>query len=436
MNVICEAATFALLSKFGNNKKVKDYPMYELSNKNNALKRVLRSESKEGIYIKRALYGRKAELSFLNVSPQGLHNNKVYFIYDVIDLLKIRYAGLMDIQFKMMDISRSIGDTKGSTFIEAAISVLKRKPLNFVNLTKGSEYKVDFNDLVQKLSDRTGIVRSIVSDEIKNDANNIVLIHNKEYYEQNGYDDPHLKLPSNAVIQCVTIEDSLDKIIDDKDAIINTIIKELAIKRDILFGDSFSLDEWQNYGFASDWIFGKEKDGKHYFMVVHPNGTFEFSAKLNDYKPFSNQAINKLSRILAENKGKEKVIIADADSNINILSHTGMFTLPDKDIFNIGMVSRNKTSRETNFAGVVDINLFETEGELYYNVGIRGYGMRPNIPHPPLLYKIERVESSRNMMLDLLETMSVEFVKYKSFTILPYPIKYLNEWILMCNQTN
>lgn len=430
MNFICEAVSFALFSKFNKNKKVKDYAKYELSNKNNALKRVLQTELKDNIYIKHALNGRKAELSFLNISSEELHNNKVYYIYCVFDFIKNKFDGLFKLDFAMINMAQSIGTTKGNAFIEKAIADLREKPLNFVNMTKGNEYVDDFRDLVERLSLRTGI-NGTVSDKVKSGANNIVLIHNKEYYEQNGYEDPHATLPHDEVVQCVTVEDSLDKILDDKEAIINTIIKEIAIKNDILFKHSFSLDEWQNYGFDKDWVFGKESDGRHYFMIVHPNGEFEFSEKLNDFKPFADKRINEISKVLSENKGKEKTVVADTDGNINVFSRTDMFTLPNKEIFGMTLVSRSKESRATNLAGLVDINLFETEGEIYFNVGIKGYGMNTNIPHAPLLYKVDKINNSKNLLPSLMETMSVEFVKYKSFTVLPYPMKYLNEWILL-----
>lgn len=430
MNFICEAVSFALFSKFNKNKKVKDYAKYELSNKNNALKRVLQTELKDNIYIKHALNGRKAELSFLNISSEELHNNKVYYIYCVFDLIKNKFDGLFKLDFAMINMAQSIGTTKGNAFIEKAIADLREKPLNFVNMTKGNEYVDDFRDLVERLSLRTGI-NGTVSDKVKSGANNIVLIHNKEYYEQGGYEDPHATLQHNEVVQCVAVEDSLDKILDDKEAIINTIIKEIAIKNDILFKHSFSLDEWQSYGFDKDWVFGKESDGRHYFMIVHPNGEFEFSVKLNDFKPFEDKRINEISKVLSENKGKEKTVVADTDGNINVFSRTDMFTLPNKEIFGMDLVSRSKESRETNLAGLVDINLFEDEGNTYFNVGIRGYGMNTNIPHAPLLYKVDKINNSKNLLHSLMETMSVEFVKYKSFTVLPYPMKYLNEWILL-----
>ena len=63
---------------------------------------------------------------------------------------------------------------------------------------------------------------------------------------------------------------------------------------------------------------------------------------------------------------------------------------------------------------------------------LTSFGPLRNTPLPKasLLYKIDTLKGE-NVVPFLLETMSVLFVKYKSFTVLPYPIKYLNEYIGM-----
>ena len=35
-----------------------------------------------------------------------------------------------------------------------------------------------------------------------------------------------------------------------------------------------------------------------------------------------------------------------------------------------------------------------------------------------------------------METMEVTLIKCNFFTVMPYPIKYLNEYISMCENTN
>ncbi len=59
--------------------------------------------------------------------------------------------------------------------------------------------------------------------------------------------------------------------------------------------------------------------------------------------------------------------------------------------------------------------------------------MNTKIIRAPHLYKID-VIAGQNIMGEILSTLSVTFVKYKSFTVLPYPIKYLNEYIQMLDE--
>ena len=63
-----------------------------------------------------------------------------------------------------------------------------------------------------------------------------------------------------------------------------------------------------------------------------------------------------------------------------------------------------------------------------YSVGIKGSGMNSRIPKAPHIYQIDVIDGD-NFIEKLLETMAVTFVKYNFFTVMPYPIKYLNEYI-------
>lgn len=58
--------------------------------------------------------------------------------------------------------------------------------------------------------------------------------------------------------------------------------------------------------------------------------------------------------------------------------------------------------------------------------------MKYGIPKASLLYKVD-IENGENIFEGLLNTLSVSFVKYNSYTVLPYPLKYLNEYINMMN---
>lgn len=267
--------------------------------------------------------------------------------------------------------------------------------------------------------------------KVKNDAYNLIYLHNKEYYEQNKYNDPYKRKDKNEVIQHITIEDCADKLIDDNNAIYFTLLKELIIKDDIINSKKISLDDWASFNFKGDYIFGKEKDGIHYFMIVKRDGSFELYCKPNNFTVFENDLLNKCSDYLTDNKGKEKTVIANPLGDIIVISRTSAFTLPSKDIFILEKISRSKEDRDKYFSGLTDINLYNEGGKAHYNVGIKGAGMNTVIPKASILYQVDVIEGN-NFIEELLSTMAVSFVKYKSFTVMPYPIKYINEYVINC----
>ena len=434
INMVLEATTFAKYSLFKKSKKIDEYPKYAFSNKNCSLKRVF-CVNTDDIYIKKGIYNKKAEVPFFTMKKDDLKNNKVYYFYHVLDLLKRKYGDLIKFSLKEMKIAKTIGVERDKLFMNHVLNEIKRININLVNLVDGMEFEEEFEALSCKLCDTIGVSEHSTSKTLEKDKANILLVHNKEYYEQLEYSDPYKSFDRSTVIQCVTVEDSAEKIIDDKEAITNTIIKEIVIKNDVINKKAISLDNWAEYGFDYDWIFGKEKDGKHYFIVIHPDGSFELYNKLDDFSSFEVDILNECSDYLTDNKGKEKTVIANTKGNINVVSRTNRYPLPSKEIFEQEVLSRSQEARDRFLSGVVDINMYEENSSSYYSVGIKGSGMNTKIIRAPHLYKVE-VVSGDNVMANILLMLSTTFVKYKSFTVLPYPIKYLNEYILMEKSKN
>ena len=46
-----------------------------------------------------------------------------------------------------------------------------------------------------------------------------------------------------------------------------------------------------------------------------------------------------------------------------------------------------------------------------------------------------QVKNGNEIMTGLMETLGVKFVEFNSFTVIPYPFKYLREWVLMNTQS-
>ena len=77
--LIAEASAFTKLCLFPNKKALLNYPKYDFSNKNGGLKRVLRPDN-ENVYIRKSLFGVKAEIPFFEFTSKKIKNNKAYHI--------------------------------------------------------------------------------------------------------------------------------------------------------------------------------------------------------------------------------------------------------------------------------------------------------------------------------------------------------------------
>ena len=211
-------------------------------------------------------------------------------------------------------------------------------------------------------------------------------------------------------------------------ALINTILKEILIKEDIIKRGYSSLDIWAERGYKDDWFFGLENEGKQFFAVVRPNGQIEFEEKKPMLSGFNNPDLYKLSSILGGSDGKGKMIVADSNGNIMLISRTNKFMLPNEDIMNVDKLSRSKEFKNDYLVGVVDACMYHFDNCSFYSVGNIGYGMQSGIAKANRLYKAEVIEG-HDVLKDFMSLMAVTFVRYNEFTVIPYPFKYLREYI-------
>jgi len=101
--------------------------------------------------------------------------------------------------------------------------------------------------------------------------------------------------------------------------------------------------------------------------------------------------------------------------------------MPSKEIFTAEGI-RSKEGRDVYLSGVTDINFYQDQDNFSYNVGIIGNGMNSSLSKASLIYNVETIQGE-NIVKSILKTMSVIFVKYNEFTVLPYPVKYLREYM-------
>ena len=180
---------------------------------------------------------------------------------------------------------------------------------------------------------------------------------------------------------------------------------------------------------------------RYFFMTVHPNGSFDIEEQ--EWNLFEQTSYSDCMNVFAQAKlNSETVegIIRDSHGYINSIIDTGWITIPEifklhEELSNGNTYLRNKEKREELLNSVIDINKFGYENNIYYFVGVKGYGMKRNLHTAAHIRKIEIYEDAPDLFDKLLPLMNVTFVRNGQLTVIPFPFKYLKEYIRALTKT-
>lgn len=91
---------------------------------------------------------------------------------------------------------------------------------------------------------------------------------------------------------------------------------------------------------------------------------------------------------------------------------------------------RNRSSVEEYLMSVTDIKYFgESDNVKYYFVGYIAKGLRGAMPHSCVIRQVYSPENNGVFFDEMLPLMNVTFVQNNRLTVLPFPFKYLREYI-------
>lgn len=91
---------------------------------------------------------------------------------------------------------------------------------------------------------------------------------------------------------------------------------------------------------------------------------------------------------------------------------------------------RGEEVRNEYLSGNIDINYIERdEMSARFSVGEIGNGMKYIIERASVVREVQAVDGSKLIFRELLPLMGVEFVRYGMLTVVPFPFKYLREYI-------
>lgn len=119
---------------------------------------------------------------------------------------------------------------------------------------------------------------------------------------------------------------------------------------------------------------------------------------------------------------------------MNVIKDTGLFTIPEIDTIGSLLAEgdnklRGRVRREELLASCLDIKMFEKDEKKYYCVGTIGEGMHPKIQRGCVIRKLEGFHEAPVKFEKMLPMMNVSFVHNGQLTVIPFPFKYLREYI-------
>lgn len=412
-------------------KKFEEYPKYVFS-AHNTLRRKLKDDTGYS-FIMRQTKNAKTEIAFLDIQNIDRFNqSKMGILTTVLENFNDRFSSIAHLEFesitdyKALDYTRSVANENK----QAISDLLSIKPIKIVDCIDDEYSKIFCKEICDLLFSKYGIKASC-GKRIAKDHLNIRVIHNAAFYADS--EDPH-RVFDEVAVQHITFEDFSEC----SEFAISTVIHEMLIKDDLV-KQKISLFDWNTLGLKEDIDFGievtDEQNTKYIFMTIHPDGTFNISEQTLNL--FEANKYNQCVEIFENAKmNSEKIygIIRDASGNINIIKDTGWFTIPEihsikAELANGNTKLRGKEKRDELLSSCLDIKMFNDSVSEYYFVGTIGNGMRWLINRAANIRKIEPFEDSILMFEKLLPLMNVTFVHNGQLTIIPFPFKYLREYV-------
>lgn len=419
--------------KFGK-KKFKDYPQYVISS-HKTLRRRLKSDT-DTSFILRQKNGTKSNIHFMDFrNIDSFEKSKMGMVSYIILRFNEQFSDIANIGFQDITDYISIGCTKHDR--KSDIKFIKEKlqsPKIFIVDKINDDYSQEYcRRLKNILFDEYQIQAKIRKRIVKNSMN-LCLIHNSDYYIDK--DDSH-QIYSDAIVQHITFEDSELFKKDKPSSAIGQAIHELMIKADLI-NNKITLFNWADMGIDHKISFGikaeKDEQSHYFFMEISPDGTFKITEQELTF--FEENEYNQCIDIFESTKQNSEIIkgiIRDEYGNINIIKDTRWVTIPEifsirKELENGNTAIKGIEKRSELFPSVIDIKQFKHDNSIYYFAGIVGKSL-DDMQTAVNIRKIEVYDDSQELFSRLLPLMDVGFVHNRQLTVIPFPFKYLREYV-------
>ena len=303
-------------------RQLHDYPQYEFSYNNHTLKRVSKEHLNEKTnMIQKPVEGGRGAATFFDFKDYDAFScTKNGILYDIINIVKENYSDYFNLHFKVYEVDECLeykrkNLEKYKTIVNNLICTNCINLIDDVKSLTSADYLLDVEMAIKKILPDVKVYQG---KRLSKNKFNIRYIHTKDFYSEN---DPHQDDMSDYMVQHITVENFNCK----AEAAVYNILKELAVKYDLKIG-RITLVDWTEYEYCNDWIFGMVSDSKYYFMIVHPDGTFEINQLERTFF-----TITEYDTYMDYFESDKNVVglIKDSDGNINLIRDTNKYSIPD-----------------------------------------------------------------------------------------------------------
>ncbi len=443
----------------------------------------------EDVYKRRQHKSCKNTKTFMHFdSLDQFYASKMGILAQVVEEFNRQYSGLAHIRFNEFYIP---GDcvTPHMMLDQEEINAKRKQLLSnyrvHVIMPDDDDLSHQLFKVVQEMLSEFGIpVDELKGGPIPGDMN-IVIIHNEDYYKEEGRPKDPYQTYADRAVQHITIEDfkpyktparfrktikpSKVKVVDitkDKNRkgmrpLISKIVNELVIRQDIIEGRISAFD-WASRNYPGDWKFAipagkksrqgaadtaskaygekqKQKLDMCLMITVHPDGSPEIELYDSWDDIFHGKVINENN----PDKGLTfEAAVVRYDGAVNVIYRTNTYPIPDIEGImeyidkgpGIGedqpvpegkVLLRRKVHKERLIGPLLGFRAYERDGSGYYYIGEDAQAANSDMAHAAVIRKVESVDGAPVFLNEMKPFMQVTFIRENRYTVLPFPLKYL-----------
>lgn len=416
-----------------------DSKSYVLQSNNTLRLKTEKDKDKIGYSISQ-YKGEKNEIKFLDTADfEHFNKSKIGILCKIISKFKKHYSKYANIDFSVesdwehIDVDNAVKNKEKHD--KLLKKVFQNKTIRIVDTINDKNSVKLCGILKQQLSLFLENINIVIKDKVGKNDFNIKIIHDKEYYESLHIEDMY-KVCSDKIVQHITLEGFNLENNDKLSPNVIVILNELLVKYDLIQSHKVSLYDWN---FNKEWRFVLFDKDDFYCMTINYEGFFKIEKLSNDL--FNSDEYNEIRVIAEDNKTKNidekyRGVVKNNKEEVNIIQETPLFMLPNmervEDILHKGnIISRSEKERPENFCGCVDIHYFNNKENNceYYSSGVIGKGMQSSVSHATHIRRVIPYKNNSLFFHEILETMNVSFVRNNQLTVIPFPFKYLREYV-------